>query len=168
MSKKKELEKLGEKITNKDIKGKTTEQILRSITENYEGGASNSNIVFSIDENLFMQLLIASQQTPNEGVTLTEGEIFQQAIEVINKIKGGEIPQMYAKITARINDAGTQLGESIFVFAGTKINFLENNEFTTETPLKFHSNITGMEEIQIAAENQNGETKVTVYFYAAA
>lgn len=164
MSKKRELEKLGEKITNKDIKGSTTEQLLKSIADNYEEG---TGVIFEIDEALFMQLLIASQQTPNAGVTLTEGTIFNQAVDVIEKIKNGQIPQMNVKIAARVNESGTQMGYMIYAFAGTKVNFLEDNEFTTETPLTFHSPVLGMEEIQIAVENQNGETKVTVYFNAA-
>lgn len=162
MSKKRELEKLGEKITNKDIKGSTTEKLLKSIADNYEGG---TGVVFAIDELLFTQLITAFYQQPNEGVTLTEGTIFNQTMDVIEKIKNGQIPQMNVKISARANESGTQMGETIFTFAGTKVNFLENDEFTTETPLIFHTAVQGLEEIQIAAEKQNGETKVTIYIY---
>ena len=169
MSKKRELEKLGERITNKDIKGKTTEQILRSIRENYEGGAGGSAIVFEIGLELFTQIVMAYQQSltggANEGVTLTEGEIFEQAFELANRIKEGEFPQVYLKTDIVNPEDPTQRQIGIYQFQGTDIVFIENGEIYTEVAMSFQEYSRQYNtEITIDIENRNGSEKAIVYF----
>lgn len=169
MSIKKELEKLGEKITNKDIQGGTKEKLLKSIRENYEGGAGESAIVFEIGIELFTQILLAYQTSitggVNEGVTLTEGTIVEQAFEVANRIKEGECPQVYLKTDIINPEDPTQRQIGIFQFQGTNIVFTESGEIHTEVAMSFQEYSNPFTtEISIEIDNRDGTPKATVFF----
>lgn len=157
MSIKKELEKLGEKITNKDIQGGTKEKLLKSITDNY-----NSAVTFLIDEDLFRQMSVAYSQ--NEGVELTEGTIFEQALEVAERIESGQIPPMFIRTEAKNPQDATQTVYMILTYRGTSIAASEDGKYKTESGLKFQLDIGDVPiKMEIDIDSQAETPKVTLY-----